>query len=226
SDRGRIVNTRIGETRDFAQLLGAQTRDLHHVGLRAKLQTARWTGLNAGRFETLAHTIGTKRALVNLLRVRMKLRDIERTTGDAITTTDTVLLLKINDAVFVLDDRAVCRTRTQTARIFAVQTLVLPQQPHQVAVALVLHEFDQVVVVPLRRGHRLVGIVEGRLAKRMIVPFDASDFARLTTDAGRDIDVLADCLFTADAPTGHWTRMGRDFLNLKCAWISHRLCLF
>src|ERR1044072_7156873 len=126
----------------------------------------------------------------------MKLGNIERTTRDAVTTPDTVLLLEIDDPVFVLDDCSISRAGTQTSGIFAVHALVLAQQPHQVAVALVLSELDQVVVVPLSRGHRLISVVEGRFAKRMIVPLNTRDFAGFAPDARRDVDVLAYLIFT------------------------------
>src|SRR4029079_13153390 len=88
ADRCRIVNTGICKTRNFAQLFCAQPGDLDHVGLGSKLQATGGTRLDARRFETLAYTIGTKRALVNLVRLWMKLRNIERTARDAVTTTD------------------------------------------------------------------------------------------------------------------------------------------
>src|ERR1043166_4909922 len=104
----------------------------------------------------------------------MKLRNVKRTPGDAVTATDAVLLLKIDDAVFKLNDGAVSRTRAQATWIFAVHALVFAQQPHEIAVvALVFDKLDQVVVVPLGGGHCLVGVVEGRFAKRMLVPFNA-----------------------------------------------------
>ena len=80
-----------------------------------------------------------------------------------------------------------------------------------------LVELDQVPVVPLRRRHRLIGVVEGRFAERMIVPFDAGHLAGLAADAGRDVDVLADFLLALRALAGHGPGMGRDFLNLKCS---------
>src|SRR4029079_17004549 len=66
---------------------------------------------------------------------------------------------------------------------------------------------------------------EGRLAKRMIVPLNTRDFTGFAPDARRDVNVLAHWLFTACSPPRHRTRMSRDFLNLKCPWVSHGLCL-
>src|SRR5215216_2878019 len=129
----------------------------------------------------------------------MKLWNVERTTGDAVATTNAVLLLKIDDSVFVFDDGAIGGTGTQTTWIFAVHALILAQQPHQIAVALVFGKLDQVVVVPLRGGHRLVSIIEGRFSKWVIVPFNTGDFAGFATDAGSDVDVFANLFFTTCA---------------------------
>src|ERR1043166_6294477 len=119
----------------------------------------------------------------------MKFWNIERTTGNAIAAADAVILLKVDDAVLIFDDGSVCRTSAETARIFTVHALIFPHEPHQISIAFILNEFDQVVVVPLGGGHRLIRIVEGRLPKRMIVPFDAGDFAGFATDTGRDVDI-------------------------------------
>jgi len=152
----------------------------------------------------------------------VKLWDVKGTTRNAVTTTDAVLLLKIDDAIFEFDDCAVSRARTQATRIFAVHALVFAQQPHEVAIVLlVFYKFDQVVVVPLGRRHRLVGVIESRLAKWMIVPFNAGDLTGLTADARGHVDVFADLFFTASACAGHRSGMRRDFLNLKRAWIRH-----
>jgi hypothetical protein len=55
----------------------------------------------------------------------------------------------------------------------------------------------------------------------MFVPFDAGDLARLAPDAGGDVYVFADLIFAARAGAGYRSRMRRDFLNLKCSWVSH-----
>src|SRR5262249_22016479 len=104
---------------------------------------------------------------------------------------DAILLIEIDDAIHILDDRSVGRASAQTSRVRAVHALVLAHQPAERAViALVLGEFDQVVIVPLGGRHRPVGVVEGCLAQWMIVPFHAGTFASLAADAGRHIDQL------------------------------------
>jgi hypothetical protein len=151
----------------------------------------------------------------------MKFWNIEWTTGNAITAANAVILLKVDDAVFIFDDGSICRTCTEATGIFAVHALILPHKPHQIAIALILNELDQIVIIPLGGGHRLVRIVEGGFSKRMIIPFDAGDFASFATDAGRDVDIFTDLFFASRTGARHRTGMRRDLLNLKCAWVTH-----
>ena len=180
-------------------------------------------GLNARGFQALAHAIGTERALVNLLGLLVEFGNVEGTAGDAIAAADTVVLLKIDDAVFVFDDRPVCRTGTQATRIFTVHALVFSHQPPQVAVALVFNELNQVPIIPLGRRHRLIRVIEGRFAKRMIVPFDAGNFARFAADARGHVDVLANLFLATRALPGNGAGVGRNFLNLKSSWVRHSI---
>src|SRR5205085_6197464 len=133
---------------------------------------------------------GAKRTFENFLRLRIKLRNVERAARNAVTTAYAVLLLKINYTVLVLDDCAIRRARAQTTRISAVHTLIFTHQPHEVAIAFVLYELNQVVVVPLGRGHRLVSVIESRFAERMIVPLYTSHLASLAADAGRHVNIF------------------------------------
>src|SRR6266496_4504690 len=107
-----------------------------------------------------------------------------------------------------------------------MHALVFTHQPHQIAIALVLSKLDQIPIVPLRRRHRLVSVIESRFPERMIVPFDACDFACFATNACSHIDVFADFDCALRALTRHWSGMGRDFLNLKCLWIAHLMPSF
>src|SRR5689334_20050002 len=111
--------------RVLAQLRGPRFRQVLHVVLCAEVQTAGRTGLDACRFETLPHTVRAQRALVNLLRLRIELRNIERATGNAVLAADAVILLEIDNAIGVLYDGAVGGTRTQATWIGAVHALVL-----------------------------------------------------------------------------------------------------
>src|SRR5262249_25613557 len=111
------------------------------------------------------------------------------------------------------------RTRAQASRIGAVHALILAHQPSERAVGeLVLVEADQIVVVPLRIRHGLIRVVEGGLAERVGVPFDASHLARLAADAGRDVDQLADAFgfFALRALARGRARMAGDRFDLEC----------
>src|SRR5262249_1044125 len=144
--------------------------------------------LDARGLETLSDAIRAERALVNLLRLAVELRDIERTARHAVLTPDAILLLEIDDAVRVLDDGAVGRTRAETAGILAVHALVFAHEPLQRAVVvLVFVELDQVPVVPRRGRHRLIRVVERGLLERHVVPLDTRDLACLAANARRHV---------------------------------------
>ena len=155
------------EARNVAQLLGPLFGQDLHVVLGAEVQAARWTRFDAGRFQSGAHTVRAQRALVNLLGVRIELRNVERAAGDAELAADAVVLLEIDDAVFVLHDGAVGRAGMQAAGVGAVHALCLRISQREAAVGvLVLVELDQVPVIPVGVGHRLVGVVEVGLVER------------------------------------------------------------
>src|SRR5215204_7577880 len=94
--------------------------DLHHLVFGAKVQTTSRACLNASRLKALTHAIRTQRAFVNFPCLLVELRNIERATGNAVTAADAIVLLKIDDAVFVLDNDPIGWTRAQATRIFAV----------------------------------------------------------------------------------------------------------
>src|SRR5437763_12620692 len=200
------------------QLLRTRVRERAHVALRPELQTAGGTRFDARGLESLTDAVRTQGALVDLLRRAVELRDVEGTARDAVLAPDAVFLLKIDDAIGVLNDRAVRRTCAQAPGILAVHALVLAHQPHlRAVVALMLVELDQVPVVPLSGRHRLVRVVEGGLLERHVVPFDARDFAGLAADAGRHVDVLADFFFALHAAARNAAGMRRDGSDLKHA---------
>ena len=90
-----------------------------------------------------------------------------------------------------------------------------------------LVELDQVPVVPRRRRHRLVRVVERRLLERHVVPLDARNLARLAADAGSDVDVFADLFRTLNTGTGNGARMAGNRLDLKCArWHDYAFSIF
>src|SRR5262249_50959676 len=126
------------------------------------------------------------------------------TSAHAIAAADTVLLLKIDDAVAVLHNGAIGRTGRQAPRISAVHALVFAHEQHQRTVfALVLVELDQVPVIPRRLGHGLVAVVEGGVAEGVAVPLEAGNLASLAANAGCRINQLAYLLGPLYSLAGH-----------------------
>src|ERR1022692_2336556 len=102
----------------------------------------------------------------------------------------------------------------QASGIFAVHALVFAHEPRKAAiVVLVLVELDEVPVIPVGVGHRLVGVVEVGFLERHVVPFHASYFAGFATDAGGGVDQLAHLVLALRAFAGYRSRMGRDLLD-------------
>src|SRR5215472_11469651 len=164
------------------------------------MQAASWTRFNARRLQALCDPVHTQRTFEDLARRGTEFRDIERTAGDAIAAADAIILLKINDAIDVLHDGAIRRTRDQASRLLTVHALIFTHQELQGAVlALVLVELDQVPIVPLRFRHRLIGIVEDRLAEGQAVPFQACNLAGFAADAGCGVNQFANFKLAPDA---------------------------
>src|ERR1051325_4806248 len=173
--------------------------------------------------QPVADAVGAERALVDLLRPLVKFRDVEGAARDAVAAADAVLLLEVHDAVRVLNNRAVGRAGDEAAGLGAVHALGFAHEPHQRARVLVLDELDEVPVVPVGRGHRLVRVVEGRLAERVVVPLDAGHLASLAADAGRHVYVLADLDGALRAASGDGAGVGRDALYLVGSYVGHAL---
>src|SRR5580704_5786405 len=161
------------------------------------MQAARRAGLNAGWFQAHRHAIITQCAFENLARGRIEFRNVERAAGHAISTTDAIGLLEIDDAVGILNYSGVSRAGCETTWIGAVHALVFAHQQHHGAVAaFMLVELDQVPVIPRRLGHCLVGVIKSGFAEGVTVPFQASDFARFAANTGRCVYELANLEFT------------------------------
>src|SRR5947207_5415696 len=105
-----------------------------HILLAAEVQTARRAGLDARRLESFADAIRAKRTLENAMGLGIHLRNVERASGDAVAAANAIGLLEIDDAIGVLHDGAVRRTRRQAAGLRAMHALVFAHQPHQRAV--------------------------------------------------------------------------------------------
>ena len=61
-------------------------------------------------------------------------------------------------------------------------------------ITCVLGELDEVPIIPSRRRHGLVSVIENRLGKWKLVPLETSHLASLAPDAGSGVDQFADLL--------------------------------
>src|SRR5215475_6708555 len=198
----RIVDSSLVESEMFFKLFGARLSKVEHVILRAKMQTSRRARLDACRLQSFIHAIGTQRALEHFLRAGVELRNIEGASAYAVAAANTVRLLKVDDAIGILNDRPIRRTSFQATGIGAVHALILAHEQHGAAiVALVLIELDKVPVVPCRFWHGLVAVVEGSVSKGVAIPFQAGYFAGLAADTRGSVDQLADLFGAFDICT-------------------------
>src|SRR5258706_6210196 len=131
------------------------------------MQTAGRTGLDASGFESLTYSIRAESALVDLLGFLVELGNVKGTARDAVSATDAVLLLKVDDAVFILDDRAIGGTGAPATRIFPVHALIFPPTPPPINLALVPGPLYHISIISLGRRHRFVNVISRRLATRV-----------------------------------------------------------
>ena len=125
------------------------------------METAGGARLDARRFEPHRHAVIAQRALEDFARRRTEFRNVEWAACHAISATDAVRFLEIDDAVGILDDGGVGWACGQATRIGAVHALILAHQQHHGAVfALMFVELDQVPVIPCRLRHRLVAVIK------------------------------------------------------------------
>src|SRR5208282_6859527 len=95
----RIVHPCLLEVEVLAQLPGASLGEILHVVFAAEVQATGGTGFDAGGLKPLAHAVDAERALEHLLGGRIELGNIEGTAAHAVSAADTVLLLKVDDAI-------------------------------------------------------------------------------------------------------------------------------
>src|SRR5579862_1975954 len=111
------------------------------------MQAANRARFDAGRLESNRDAIIAERAFEDFARFRTEFRNVEGTAGHAITATDAILFLKIDDPVRVLHDGGIGRACGEAAWILTMHALILTHQQHEAAIfALVLVELDQVPV--------------------------------------------------------------------------------
>src|SRR5205807_10578293 len=113
----RIIHTGVLVAGMRAQLFCAFLCKPLHVLLTAEMETAGRTSFDAGGFQTRAHSIRAQCALVNFLSFGIELGNVERAASHGILAANAVLLLEIDDAIAVLDNRTVGRTRAEAARL-------------------------------------------------------------------------------------------------------------
>src|SRR5918999_1040669 len=164
-----------------------------HVLLGPEADRSGRTRLDTRRLQSVANAVDAHRALVDLLRLRVEARNVEGTPADAVLAADALLLIEVDDAVLVLDDRSGRGAREQAARILAVEARVFSDQPRDVVVVqLHLVEAHE---IPRRGREVLVALVPAEVVRLLcleVVPFFARDLARLAPDAEIDVHQLGD----------------------------------
>src|SRR3984957_10808024 len=106
---GGIVNSCILESGMVAKLRGASLRQFLHFRLGPKMQAARRAGLDASWFESHRHAVIAQRALEDLARGRIKFRNVDGAPCHAISATDAIRLLEIDDPIGILHDGSISR---------------------------------------------------------------------------------------------------------------------
>ncbi|MCY1353840.1 hypothetical protein D9M69_401940 [compost metagenome] len=169
-----------------------------HVVLGAEHDGTGRAGFHAGRLQPYRHPVRAQGAFVGLVILLRDPWNVERTPGDAIAATDAMILIEIDDAIGVLDDRPRAGACRQATGLCAVHAAILADQPFQVTgVGLVLGEAHQ---CPGFCGE-ILRIVVGAMVMAdlvtQLVPFRAGDLAGLATDAFGGVDQLGDFLHAA-----------------------------
>ena len=188
---GRIVKAGVLEAARL-QVLDPTGGVLLHLLLGAEHDRVGRTGLGAGRPLPDSNPIRAQRALVGSLINFRDTRDVERASLDAITAADAFLVVEVDDAVRVLNDRAGRRAGLQTAWIGAMHASVLADEPFQI-LALRIDPFGEPHDGE-RLGREVDRIVVDAVVEAdffcSIVPLHAGDLASLAADAFRHIDQL------------------------------------
>src|ERR1700730_10731160 len=123
------------------QLLCAGIGQLAHVVLGAEVQAPGGARLDAGGLQAFANAVSAQSAFINALVFFVEFGNVEGAASNAVAAADAFILLKIDNAVGVLHDRAVGWTGFQTAGLGAMHALIFAHEPHERTVfALVLVE--------------------------------------------------------------------------------------
>jgi len=127
-----------------------------------------------------------------------------------------MVLIKIDNAIRILHDCAVSRTRREAPGIGTVHALVFTHQPAELAIrGGVLIEANQVPIVPSRIGHGLVRIVKGCRMEWIAVPFEACNLTGFAADARSRVHQLANVVVPRHVPAWNSSGVTRDCLDLE-----------
>src|SRR5450830_174771 len=156
---------------------------LLHVFFGTEDNRTGWTSFNAGWFLTNSNAVRTHRAFVRTAVFFRDTRHIKWATTDAVTATDAILFLKIDNTVGVLHNRTRCRTGLEATWVFTVHTTIFTNQPFQIAVRIFV--FRKTHHCPRVFGHvsRIVirAVVFTNFVTQ-IIPFHTRCLACLTAD--------------------------------------------
>src|SRR5690606_24167069 len=134
----RVIQAGVVESARL-QIDNAVVGVLDHVFFGAEHNGTRRTGLDARRLLAHRNAIRTQGTFVCLVVFLGDTRNVERASGNAIPAADAVFLVKIDNAVVVLNDGTRSRASLEAAGVFAVHAAVLADQPFKIArVVLVL----------------------------------------------------------------------------------------
>ena len=117
-DRGVLIAA-------LAQSLELLVGQGQHVVLDAPFDGIGRTRLHTGWLESRFDTVDTHIALGDRFGLRVETGYVEGTTRHTILTSNTVLLVEVDNAILILDDGAGCWAREQATRLLAVKAGVL-----------------------------------------------------------------------------------------------------
>src|SRR5690625_81941 len=155
-----------------------------HILFGAKDDGAGRTGFNAGRLLTHGDSVRTQGAFVHLVVLGGHPWNIKRTACNTVTTANTGILIKINNAIAVLHDGPRRRTGFKAARLSAMHTAILADKP--LKVTLFVFVFSKTHQRPGISGEILGVVINPDVLAYVItqiVPLHTGHLAGLTADA-------------------------------------------
>src|SRR5690554_1933048 len=198
----RVVQPCVLEAPAF-QVLDTPVGVGFHVILGAEYNGSGRAGFHAGGLQPHRYSVGAQGALVGLLILLRNAGNVERTTGNAVAAANAVILVEVDNTVIVLNDGAGTGAGLETARIRAVHTAVLADQPFQIAIR-------GFVFLKPHHGPGVLGQVRGVIVDADVpadlipdvVPFHTCDLTGLTANAHRGVDQLGDLVVASNRRSG------------------------